>query len=140
MHEVFVVAYRKIADYRTGTDFGAWLNTIARNIALNERRKILRQRELGQRHVNDIEEVFAPTVERLAGEVDGAMVLELRRCLATLTDRARRVVEAFYFENLPGIEIARREDKKEGWVRLTLFRAREALLKCLGEKGALPRD
>jgi RNA polymerase sigma-70 factor (ECF subfamily) len=137
VHEVFVLAYNKIHEYQLGTDFRAWINTITRNLALNERRKILRQRQLGQQHLNDIEELFTPTLDQLASNVSDEMLSVLHQCLAGLTERSRRVVEAFYFESLPGAEIARREEKKEGWVRLTLFRAREALLTCLEKNGAL---
>jgi RNA polymerase sigma-70 factor, ECF subfamily len=37
--EVFVTAYGKLRDYEPGSDFVAWLKAIARNLALNERRR-----------------------------------------------------------------------------------------------------
>jgi Sigma-70 region 2 len=40
--EVFVTAYGKLRDYEPGSDFVAWLKAIARNLALNERRRWFR--------------------------------------------------------------------------------------------------
>ena len=39
--EVFITAYLKLAEYKQGTDFVAWLKGMARNMALNERQKTI---------------------------------------------------------------------------------------------------
>src|SRR5579871_2137301 len=37
--EVFVTAFGKLNQYQPGTDFELWLKAIARNLALNERKR-----------------------------------------------------------------------------------------------------
>src|SRR5256885_754611 len=41
--EVFVTAYAKLHSYQLGTDLVLWIKAIARHLALNERRRWLRQ-------------------------------------------------------------------------------------------------
>ena len=42
--ETFVVAYKKLTMFERGTNFGAWLRTIARNLVRNELRRQGRRR------------------------------------------------------------------------------------------------
>ena len=50
--ETFVIAYRKLTMFERGTNFGAWLRTIARNLVRNELRRQGRRRVLA----NDVAE------------------------------------------------------------------------------------
>src|SRR6266478_3396862 len=44
--EVFLIAYRKQAQFESGKEFGRWLRGIARRLAANERRKEARHARL----------------------------------------------------------------------------------------------
>ena len=49
VQEVFVVAFTRIAHYRDGADFGAWLRGIAVNVVRDHRRTQARRKDLRQR-------------------------------------------------------------------------------------------
>lgn len=133
--EVFVTAYGKLRDYRPGTDFSAWVKAIARNLALNERRRRLRQNRLRDRFAMEFETVLGPAIELGPDRFGGRILEALRECLGRLEDPAHGVTEAFYFREETTGTIARRLGRSDGWVRLVLFRARAALAICLQAKG-----
>ncbi len=139
LHEVFVTAYLKLREYRPGTDFRAWVRTLARNLALNERRRYLRHRSLDRRYQAEIEQWIEPAMERLV-DGDRGVTERLRECMDGLPDKARRLVDQYYFQGLSGPQIAEREKQKETWVRLVLFRARGSLFTCLESKGVLSHE
>lgn len=133
--EVFVTAYGKLDAYRPGTDFSAWIKAIARNLALNERRRRLRQNRFRDRFGLELETVLSPVIEA-RGERFGDGVFEaLRDCLGRLENPAQGVTEAYYLREESTGSIARRLGRTDGWVRLILFRARAALAACLHAKG-----
>lgn len=133
--EVFVTAYTKLADYKVGSDFIAWLKAITRNLALNERRRWFRHARFKDKFEAEMETSMEPFVTGFAERYEGNVLEALRECLHRLEDPARGVTEDFYFRELPTDEIARRLGRKDGWVRLTLFRARAAIAACLQSKG-----
>jgi RNA polymerase sigma-70 factor (ECF subfamily) len=133
--ETFVLAFSKLDEYRPGTDFVAWLQAIARNLARNERRRWIRARSLDRRYRALLEERVAPRLERLsAGDT---LLAALRDCVSGLQGNARGVVEAFYFDELSSRRIGDRYRRPASWVLVVLHRARAALARCLKSKGAL---
>jgi RNA polymerase sigma-70 factor (ECF subfamily) len=137
VHEVFFAAYLKLGEYQRGTDFRSWIKAFARNVALNERRRWLKQRQLSSRYDVEIEEAATPLVDQFTALVDGETLAHVRGCVNQLGEAARRVVERYYFEGASGEEIARKEGRKESWVHLVLHRARVAIGHCLENKGVL---
>jgi RNA polymerase sigma-70 factor (ECF subfamily) len=138
--ETFVTAFTKLREYRIGTDFRAWIKTVARNLAANERRRWIRKQSLLKRYRARIEEEIAPRLEDLAGGLKPDAVGALRTCVSQLQDHARGVVEAFYFEELPSGKIAERFHRPSSWVFVVLHRARVAIGDCLKSKGVLPDE
>ena len=103
--EAFVIAYRKLTMFERGTNFGAWLRTIARNLVRNELRRQGRRRVLA----NDVAEFLLsradeksthPSVEVEQAEQHEQRVSALRECLQKLPERSRRLVQQRYFEEL----------------------------------------
>jgi RNA polymerase sigma factor (sigma-70 family) len=136
VHEVFFTAFLKLREYQPGTDLRAWVNAIARNLALNERRRWLKRRgESAAGAEVAIEEAAGPFIDQLTALVDGETIRHLRDCVGRLGEAARRVVERHYFDGIPGVEIARAERRKESWVHLVLYRARAAIAACLEARG-----
>lgn len=121
VHEVFFTAFLKLREYQVGTNFRAWVKTIARNLALNERRRWLKQVELGAELA--IEETTSPFLDQFTALVDGETVGHVRDCVASLGEAARAVVQRYYFDGTSVDEIARSERRKTSWVHLVLFRA-----------------
>jgi RNA polymerase sigma-70 factor (ECF subfamily) len=138
--ETFVTAFTKLREYRVGTDFRAWILTVARNLASNERRRWLRKHRHLERYRDRVEEEIAPCLENLSARFGDDVSSELRDCLARLQEHARGVVEAFYFDGLPSGKIAERYQRPASWVFVVLHRARTAIGQCLKSKGVLPDE
>jgi len=137
VNEVFLTAYLKLREYERGTDFAAWVRSIAWHKAQNERRRWRRNRAR--------EEAFGGEIlERVAADVDAGMralradlYRPLRECVQALAPAARAIVEKHYFHEVACSDIGRAEGRPEGWARLVLFRAREAIARCLRSKGVM---
>jgi RNA polymerase sigma-70 factor, ECF subfamily len=132
VQQAFVLAYTKLDQYQTGTGFIAWIATIARYEALNERRRWLSERSMRNRYGAElrIEQALGETPEPLAG-LDTATVAGLHACIEALQGRAAAVVRAHYFDNRDNEAIATEHGRNAAWVRLVLHRARTALADCL---------
>jgi len=137
VHEVFLTAYLKLREYRTGTDLVAWLKAIARNMAHNERRRFARQQAMKRRYRDEIDEVLAPAVEEAVAGAGAEALAALRDCVEALAEPARALVRRHYFDGVGYDEIARASGRTSGWARLVLFRARAAIARCLSVKGEL---
>ena len=93
--EVFLVAWRRMADFDAGTDFGKWLRGIARHLLTNERRKEARRARLLPGAVTDL----------LLEHADGGALaaFDLRRlvplmeeCVGQLPQRSRELLHRRY--------------------------------------------
>ncbi len=106
-------------------EVSAWLAGIARNVLREHVRRAARRREVAWTElclqVEDRGGVAAPD-ERAD---------HLTACLDGLGKTARTALDLHYGENLRLAEIGRRFDRSEGAVKLLLFRARQAVRRCL---------
>jgi RNA polymerase sigma-70 factor (ECF subfamily) len=105
----------------------AWLVGIARNVLREHARRWARRREVSWTELClDVEstsgDAAADTDDRLA---------RIPACLDGLGKTARTALDLHYGENLRLAEIGRRFDRSEGAVKLLLFRARQAVRRCL---------
>jgi RNA polymerase sigma-70 factor (ECF subfamily) len=134
--EAFVIAYEKLHTFERGTNFGAWVRTIARFLVAKERRREDRRQRVLQEPV--VEWLFeADLIADSSG--DEARASALRACLAELPERRRRLVQQRYFENVAPAVIASHEGRTANDVRQSLFRLRAALHACITRRlGAAP--
>lgn len=126
--EAFVIAYEKLQTFERGTNFGAWVRTIARFLVARERRRDERRQRVLSEPI--LEFLFDPPLASAGGE-DEARAGALRACLAELPERSRRLVQQRYYENLPPAVIASQEGRTANDVRQALFRLRAALHACI---------
>lgn len=137
--EAFVVAFRKLQTFERGTNFGAWVRTIARFLASKElRREERRQRLLGEQ-VAELLAEWEASGEPGPAEAAGARAAALRACLAELPERGRRLIQQRYFENLAPAVIASQEGRTANDVRQALFRLRAALHACITRRVEAPQ-
>ncbi|HOX07496.1 MAG TPA: sigma-70 family RNA polymerase sigma factor [Planctomycetota bacterium] len=128
LHETFLTASAKAAEFAPGTDFPAWARAIARLKVLEHLRA---ERASGRAPGLD-----ASTVELLADSAppDPAAWAERRAvlagCLERIAPRARRILELRYVEGLRPPEIAARVAWRTDAVHVALSRARRALREC----------
>ena len=106
-------------------EISAWLVGIARNVLREHVRRCTRRREVSWTEL-------CLDVEQGGGDAaDDDQLRRLPECLDGLGKTARTALELHYGERLRLAEIGRRFDRSEGAVKLLLFRARQAVRRCL---------
>lgn len=140
LQQVFIDAYRHLAEFRHGSQFFTWLYSIA----LNRARNHLRQRK-SRRNVSldglapgpDKTSVFhlpdtLPTPEQL---VERKLDVDwIAHAIGDLPAEYQPIFILHYFHNLPLDEVARRVGRPLGTVKVYLHRARKELLKARERK------
>lgn len=90
--EVFLTAYRQLADFRRGDDFGAWLRGIARHKVGHHFRSASRRNRALARFREEVARVVEDRLERaVAGDTAGSIEV-LLLCIGRLPARMRQVV------------------------------------------------
>jgi RNA polymerase sigma-70 factor (ECF subfamily) len=133
--ETYLYVFRHLDLYRLGTDFGAYLRSIARHEALRARRARQRKVAAHRRYVEQIQAELTDhsDVQRRLDRLDDLRT-RLRRCVERLPEGARNLVELRYFRALGLEEVSQRVSRSASSVGVTLFRARNALAACM-ERG-----
>ncbi|MEI6787841.1 MAG: sigma-70 family RNA polymerase sigma factor [bacterium] len=133
--EVFITAYRRLDSYRPGTNFPAWLSTIARNVAQNERRRWYRQREKEAGFKAEAIHCVEPQIDRVMDDMPEDTLDALKDCVSRLQGKSQDVMQGFYYKDQPLVELADRLRITENSVKVILHRARQAIGSCLQKKG-----
>jgi RNA polymerase sigma-70 factor (ECF subfamily) len=135
--EVFLTATRKATEFTAGSNFLAWVRSIARLKVLEVCR--------ATRHAPHLLEPEA--LEALiasAGTADDSWAAQreaLARCLEQLAPRAREILELRYSEEfLPPPQIASRLSWTIGAVHVALSRARKFLQECTRKRMAITEN
>jgi RNA polymerase sigma-70 factor, ECF subfamily len=92
--EVFLAAYRRLATFRRGDDFGAWLRGIARHKLQDHFRSTGRRDRAVERFRAEVARVVEGDLDRAAADDTAESVEALLRCIARLPEKLRRVVRA----------------------------------------------
>jgi RNA polymerase sigma-70 factor, ECF subfamily len=138
VQDVFLRALQGLSSLRDPGAFRSWLLGIAHNRTLEYIRERLRVTALD-------EATFETLLDRgqlalLEGEDDDArrgIELEaLRECLRQLPPAGGRLLREHYFKGRPIAYLAEQERKREGAVRVMLFRLREMLRDCVRSRTA----
>lgn len=128
VQEIFLTITAKANDFEPGTNFKAWVLTIARFKALEQLRREDRARH---RLTDEVIDQLAAETDEADPVRDAARRRALAKCLAKLAPKPRRMIELQYRENFKPAAIA----DKMGWeanaVSVALSRARAALRACV---------
>ena len=92
--EVFLAAYRQLATFRRGDDFGAWLRGIARNKLHDYFRSSARRDRAMERFREEVARVVEGDLEAAAASDRSESIEALLRCIGRLPEKLRRVVRA----------------------------------------------
>ncbi len=128
--EAFLRTLERLDRVEDLEDFGRFLRGVARNVVREHARRLAYHHE---RYEHAIEESWAAPQERDAE--DPGPMRSLRRCLESLPQRSRRMLDLRYAEERTAEEIGREMGMAAGHVRVLLLRIREALLKCMKSAG-----
>jgi RNA polymerase sigma-70 factor, ECF subfamily len=133
--EVFVTAYRRLDSYKLGTHFSAWLCTIARNVAQNERRRWYRRREMEAGFRVEVVHSVETHIDRIMEDMPEDTLEALKDCLSRLQGKSQDVMQGFYYQDRPLAELAGRLQISANSAKVILHRARQAIGSCLQKKG-----
>jgi RNA polymerase sigma-70 factor (ECF subfamily) len=134
LQEVNLVLWAKADEFQPGTDFWAWASQIARFKALNQARKLGRERLVFDLEI--LEQVADVAAERLQ-TLDRRRVA-LDHCLKQLPPSQRQLIDLRYAGDQSIERIAESIGRPAGSIRQTLYRIRMALLDCI--EGQLAAD
>jgi RNA polymerase sigma-70 factor, ECF subfamily len=133
-HVAFLEAYRRIGQYRPGTDFFAWLCAFARNLVLTECEKIQRRARNQQNYLDLCLAEQQASEAKLAESIAEVQSRFLRECLELLKREARELIGWRYDEGLRVESIAQRLGRSASAVSVQLFGLRKVLRDCVANK------
>ncbi|EMI41149.1 RNA polymerase sigma-70 ECF-like, Rhodopirellula baltica [Rhodopirellula sp. SWK7] len=126
-----VTALEKQESFQPGTNFAAWLCQIARNHFRNHSRKhtATKAEALVDDRLHDV--IERRYRERLAQRRKQSNWERLDRCLQSLPDHQRDLVEGFYLRGHSLTDLAESTGRKPNAIGQALHRARNALVDCV---------
>jgi len=137
VQESFLVAHRRLGDFREGEDFGRWLRGIARHKVLESRRSARQRRAVvDARIVEGIDEVYslfdlpAPSEEPWQGR----LARFLQQCVEQLSDHLHDSIVRVYRDGLSLRDAAAVLNSSSAAVAQRLTRARALIRKCVAEQ------
>lgn len=133
VQQVFVDAYFHLDQYAPGTDFGAWIRTVARN----RLRKELRTAGREDRRLAVYRERLAERLRAEAGSTrddSDAYVAALRGCRESLPPRDAVLVKLRYEKGLSFEAIAAKQAQTPEAVQRMISRIRFRLRECIQNK------
>ena len=130
VQSAFVTAYTRLSGYRPGGSFAAWLTGIARNHLREELRRQQRATAAGDLATSLLVEDGLLALEQAEQREHDAA--RLRACLDRLPASTRALIERRYWHDEPLGDLARRLRLPANRLAALLYRARNALLGCLG--------
>ncbi len=133
VQQVFVDAYLHLDQYEPGTDFGAWIRTVARN----RLRKALRTAAREDRRLAAYRERLAERLRAEAGDRHDdadAYLAALRRCRESLPARDAAVLAMRYEQGLSFEQIAAGQNQSPEAVQRMISRIRFRLRDCIRGK------
>lgn len=130
----FVIAFKKLGDFELGTDFPAWLFTIARFQLMTE---LTRLRRVADYHARFAPELLERELERRCQESGGADQVRLdhlKKCVASLGENLRCYVNWRYDEEIPLEEMSTRTGRSIGAIKKQLWQIRRKLQECVEKR------
>jgi RNA polymerase sigma-70 factor (ECF subfamily) len=128
--DVFLAAFKNLAAFRRGDDFGAWLRGIARHKLLVHFRSQARRSQALQRFRDQVAALVADDLESAAAADRAEVIERLLHCIAELPEKLRHVVRAGLDGNKPA-EVAAALSTTIGVVYNLHHRANQLLRECL---------
>jgi RNA polymerase sigma-70 factor (ECF subfamily) len=92
--EVFIAAWRDLAGFRRGEDFGAWLRGIARHRLLTHFRSQQRRANAVERFQAEVARIAEQELDTAARNDESGRFDRLLHCISRLPEKLRRVVHA----------------------------------------------
>jgi RNA polymerase sigma-70 factor (ECF subfamily) len=136
--ETFLRAYRYIKKYDSKRKFSTWIYSIAKNICIDEKRKMDRSRTVPIDEVNpgsiqaSQESQHLKDPSQISLHLEDRMLLE--EAITRLPEKYRTALILCYFQEMPYQEIAETLGLSLNLVKVRIFRAKKQLLELLRDK------
>ena len=127
----FVAAFARLSDYELGTNFAAWLFTIAR---FQLKTEMSRLRRVADYHVRYAPDLLQRELERRnlePPEIQAIRLEHLQACLGGLGEHLHRFIKWRYVEEIPLEEMAARSGRSVAAVKKQLWKLRRKLHECV---------
>lgn len=127
----FIAAFTRLRDYEPGTDFAAWLFTIAR---FQLRTEVSRLRRIADYRVRYAPDLLLRELERRSSEppeLQQARLDHLQTCLGQLGEHLHRFITWRYSEEISLGEMAARSGRSVAAVKKQLWLLRRKLHECV---------
>lgn len=136
-NDALATAFERVADYRGGGTFRAWVKGIARNLAL---RRLHELRRGGEGTPTD--QVEAALARRALAQAeqplddDAERITRLRSCVERLAPAMRELLAWRYGDDLPLTTVAQRAGRSLAGVANLLLRLRSQVRTCMERRDA----
>jgi len=132
--QTFIAAYTRLEEYEPGTNFAAWLFTIARYQLKTETTRLRRIADYHSRYAPDLLQRELDRHDDEPPEMWLVRVESLQKCLESLGDSLRQYVNWRYREEIPLEEMARRSNRSVTAVKKQLWQIRQKLQQCVEKR------
>jgi RNA polymerase sigma-70 factor (ECF subfamily) len=135
--DTFLKAYRSISSYdpQKGASFSTWLFTIARNQAINVRKRDIVSAEKQQQVITE-KETHTESIEHRKLELQDLKKV-IQKAIHRLPKQFQTALVLSYFEELTLEEIASIENCPVGTIKSRIFRGKKILRNMLQKEGVL---
>ena len=133
----FIAAFSKLDEYRLGTDFGAWLFTIARFQLKTEATRLRRVADYNNRYRMELLQRELDQRTNEPPDLELARLEHLNKCVESLGDHLRRFVTWRYDEEIPLEAMASLSSRSVPAVKKQLWKIRRSLQKCIENRMAI---
>jgi len=121
--------WKKREDFEVGTNFKAWAFSVARYEVLNHRKKKAREsRRLT--FSDEMEEFIAAELPQRVDDLEDRQTA-LRSCMQKLKQADQELIQHRYLHRTPLAEYAAQIGRTAGSLKVSLFRLRSRLQKCI---------
>ncbi len=127
----FIAAFTRLADFEPGTDFAAWLFSIARFQLKTELTRLKRVADYHARYAPDLLQRELDRRDMEQPELQQVRLDHLRKCLDMLGRHLRRYITWRYEEEIPLEEMAARSGRSLAAVKKQLWQLRRRLHECI---------
>ncbi len=130
--------WRKREDFEVGTNFKAWAFSVARYEVLNHRKKKAREsRRLT--FSDEMEDFIAAELPQRVDDLEDRQIA-LRGCMQKLKQADRELIQHRYLHRTPLAEYAAQIGRTAGSLKVSLFRLRNRLQKCILHQLNMPSN
>lgn len=130
----FVAAFSRLDDYQLGTDFAAWLFTIAKYQLRTETTRLRRLADYHTRYASDLlQNELNRRISELP-ELHEKRMEHLKCCLETLGDHVRKFIIWRYDEGIPLEQMSERCGRSVPAIKKQLWQLRRKLHACVEQR------